>query len=148
MRRILGILIRMIPSVTTAMSRQMPVAHELAHGTNALHHTFSPESETFYTTSKTDNLMDYNGGKYLNHSQWQWSHEKLQSIDENKIVVDDPYGKVKGKADGFEHRQKCNSGGYEKNNKTSEGAAGNNNEWYWDDIENVTIKYVESYERD
>jgi hypothetical protein len=73
---------------------------------------------------------------------------RVQSIDENKIVVDDPYGKVKGKADGFEHRQKCNSGGYEKNNKTSEGAAGNNNEWYWNDIENVTIKYVESYERD
>ena len=61
MRRILGILIMMIISVTTAMSRQMSVAHELAHGTNALHHTFSAESETFYTTEKTDNLMDYNG---------------------------------------------------------------------------------------
>jgi hypothetical protein len=48
MRRILGILIMMIISVTTAVSRQMSVAHELAHGTNALHHTFSPESETFF----------------------------------------------------------------------------------------------------
>jgi hypothetical protein len=56
------------------------IAHELAHGTNALHHTFSPESETFYTTSKTDNLMDYNGGEYLNHSQWQWSHEKHRNV--------------------------------------------------------------------
>ncbi len=69
MRRILGILIMMIISVTTAVSQQMSVAHELAHGTNALHHTFSPESETFYTTSKTDNLMDYNGGTFLTHKE-------------------------------------------------------------------------------
>ena len=56
------------------------IAHELAHGTNALHHTFLPESETFYTTSKTDNLMDYNGGTTLTHTQWQWSHEKLRNV--------------------------------------------------------------------
>ena len=56
------------------------IAHELAHGTNALHHTFSPESETFYTTSKTDNLMDYNAGEYLNHRQWQWAHEKHRNV--------------------------------------------------------------------
>ena len=70
----------MIPSETTAMSRQMSVAHELAHDTNALHHTFSAESETFYTTSKTDNLMDYNDGKTLTHTQRQWSHEKHRNI--------------------------------------------------------------------
>ena len=75
MHRILGILIKMIPSETTAVSRQMSVAHELAHGTNALHHTFSPESETFYTTSKTNNLMDYNGGETLNHWQWKDIHQ-------------------------------------------------------------------------
>ena len=80
MHRILGILIKMIPSETTAMSRQMSVAHELAHGTNSLHHTFSPESETFYTTSKTDNLMDYNEGTTLTHTQWQWSHEKHRNV--------------------------------------------------------------------
>lgn len=49
---------------------------------------------------------------------------------------------------GFEHRQKCNKGGYIKNNKTSGGIIGNDNEWYWSDIENVTIKYIETYEGD
>jgi hypothetical protein len=73
---------------------------------------------------------------------------RVQSIDENKIVVDDPYDKVKGKIDGFEHRQNCNSGGYDLNEKTSESTQGKDNEWYWSDIENVTIKYVESYECD
>ena len=56
------------------------IAHELGHGTNSLHHTFSPESETFYTTSMTDNLMDYNDGKTLTHTQWQWSHEKHRNV--------------------------------------------------------------------
>ena len=56
------------------------IAHELGHGTNSLHHTFSAESETFRTTEKTDNLMDYNGGDYLNHRQWQWSHEKHRNV--------------------------------------------------------------------
>ena len=56
------------------------IAHELAHGTNALHHTFSQESESFYTTKETDNLMDYNGGTTLTHSQWQWSHEKHRNV--------------------------------------------------------------------
>lgn len=73
---------------------------------------------------------------------------RVQSIDENKIVVDDPYGRVNGKVNGFEHRQKCNKGGYIKNNKTSGGIIGNDNEWYWSDIENVTIKYIETYEGD
>ena len=80
MRRILGILIMMIISVTTAMSQQMSIAHELGHGTNSLHHTFSPESETFYTTKETDNLMDYHAGKTLTHTQWQWSHEKHRNV--------------------------------------------------------------------
>ena len=56
------------------------IAHELAHGTNALHHTFSPESETFYTTKETDNLMDYHAGTTLTHTQWQWSHEKHRNV--------------------------------------------------------------------
>ena len=56
------------------------IAHEFGHGTNSLHHTFSHESETFYTTSKTDNLMDYNEGKTLTHTQWQWSHEKHRNV--------------------------------------------------------------------
>jgi hypothetical protein len=58
----------------------MSVAHELAHGTNSLHHTFSAESESFYTTKETDNLMDYNAGEYLNHHQWQWNHEKHRNV--------------------------------------------------------------------
>ena len=56
------------------------IAHELGHGTNSLHHTFSAESETFRTTEKTDNLMDYNAGEYLNHRQWQWAHEKHRNV--------------------------------------------------------------------
>ncbi len=73
---------------------------------------------------------------------------RVQSIDEEKIIVDDPNGKVKGKKDGFDHRESCKSGGYEKNDKTSASVVGEDNEWYWSDIENVTIKYVESYEND
>ena len=73
---------------------------------------------------------------------------RVQSIDEHKIVVDDPYGKVNGKTNGFEYRQNCKSGGYEKNSKKSGIVVGNDNEWSWNDIENVTIKYVESYECD
>ncbi|MBP5420518.1 MAG: hypothetical protein J6Y72_11990 [Bacteroidales bacterium] len=56
------------------------IAHELGHGTNSLHHTFSQESESFYTTKETDNLMDYHAGEYLNHRQWQWAHEKHRNI--------------------------------------------------------------------
>ena len=56
------------------------IAHELGHGTNSLHHTFSQESESFYTTNETDNLMDYHAGEYLNHRQWQWAHEKHRNV--------------------------------------------------------------------
>ncbi|MCQ2201092.1 MAG: hypothetical protein MJZ27_03260 [Bacteroidales bacterium] len=56
------------------------IAHELGHGVNVLHHTFSEDSESFHTTVKTDNLMDYNGGIVLNHKQWQWSHEKHRNV--------------------------------------------------------------------
>ena len=76
----------MIISVTTAMLRQMSVAHEIAHGTNALHHTFSPESEIFFRYEKTDNLMDYNGGTTLTHTQWQWSHEKHRDVTGLQVV--------------------------------------------------------------
>ena len=56
------------------------IAHELGHGTNALHHTFAEGSESFVTTATTDNLMDYHGGTRLNHRQWQWAHEKHRNV--------------------------------------------------------------------
>ncbi|MCQ2228694.1 MAG: hypothetical protein MJZ13_02980 [Bacteroidales bacterium] len=56
------------------------ISHELGHGVNVLHHTFSDDSESFHTTAKTDNLMDYNSGSALNHKQWQWSHEKHRNV--------------------------------------------------------------------
>ncbi|MCQ2204165.1 MAG: hypothetical protein MJZ15_06960, partial [Bacteroidales bacterium] len=56
------------------------ISHELGHGVNVLHHTFSDDSESFHATAKTDNLMDYNGGTALNHKQWQWSHEKHRNV--------------------------------------------------------------------
>lgn len=56
------------------------IAHELGHGTNALHHTFAEGSESFVTTTVTDNLMDYHGGTRLNHRQWQWAHEKHRNV--------------------------------------------------------------------
>ncbi len=56
------------------------IAHELGHGTNALHHTFAEGSESFVTTATTDNLMDYHGGTHLNHRQWQWAHEKHRNV--------------------------------------------------------------------
>ena len=70
---------------------------------------------------------------------------RLQAIEENGIVVDDPYGKVKGKTEGFDWRENCNSGGYNKNEKTAESTIGSNVKWEWTDIADVTIKYVEVY---
>ncbi|WP_158522853.1 fibronectin type III domain-containing protein [Geofilum rhodophaeum] len=49
------------------------VAHELGHGAFNLRHTFSPE-EFIQDESKTQNLMDYNGGTDLWKYQWDLIH--------------------------------------------------------------------------
>ncbi|GEM_PF-1578321 len=46
------------------------IAHELAHGTFNLRHTFSPE-ELIATENTTQNLMDYKGGSDLWKHQWE-----------------------------------------------------------------------------
>ena len=68
---------------------------------------------------------------------------RLQSITDDGLIVDDPYGKVTD----FDTREACNSGGYDANSKTEENSKGNDNLWKWDDIKNVTIKYVEIYSK-
>jgi hypothetical protein len=50
------------------------VAHELAHGTFNLRHTFSPE-ELIAAENTTQNLMDYKGGTDLWKHQWALIHD-------------------------------------------------------------------------
>ncbi|WP_461633068.1 fibronectin type III domain-containing protein [Labilibaculum euxinus] len=66
---------------------------------------------------------------------------RLQSVSKEGVIVDDPYGKVTN----FITRENCNSGGYDSNSKTDEDSKGKDNLWKWEDIKNVTIKYVEVY---
>jgi len=66
---------------------------------------------------------------------------RVQNITNEGIIVDDPYGKVKD----FKIRQDCKSGGYDLNSKIDENSKGNNNLWKWEDIEDITVKYVEVY---
>jgi len=66
---------------------------------------------------------------------------RVQNITNEGIIVDDPYGKVTD----FKIRQDCKSGGYDLNSKTEENSKGNDNLWRWEDIEDITVKYVEVY---
>ena len=50
-------------------------AHELAHGTFRLYHTFSDRNEYPVPQGTTDNLMDYNDGKELHKYQWDYIHD-------------------------------------------------------------------------
>ncbi len=70
---------------------------------------------------------------------------RLQNVTDAGLIVDDPYGKVKGKADGFDWREACNSGGYDTNSNTFEDNKGDDNLWKWSDIKDVTLKYAEIY---
>jgi len=70
---------------------------------------------------------------------------RLQNVTDDGLIVDDPYGKVKGKVDGFDWREACNSGGYDTNSTAFEDNKGNDNLWKWSDIKDVTLKYVEIY---
>jgi hypothetical protein len=66
---------------------------------------------------------------------------RLQNITKECIIVDDPYGKVTN----FNIRQNCHGGGYETNSRTEENSKGNDNLWKWNDIKDITVKYIEVY---
>ena len=66
---------------------------------------------------------------------------RVQNITDEGVMVDDPYGKVTD----FVTRENCNSGGYDSNSNTTENSKGSNNLWKWDDIKDITVKYVEVY---
>lgn len=65
---------------------KVPMAIGIGHGApdshrDALHHTFSDESESYHAPQgTTPNLMDYSGGTALNHLQWQWMHESHTNL--------------------------------------------------------------------
>lgn len=52
-----------------------------------------------------------------------------------------PFGEVTD----FETRENCNTGGYDSNSKEVEDSKGKDNLWKWNDIEDITVKYVEVY---
>lgn len=106
--------------------------------------TFSEEKEEF----KKFALNKLESGCAIMLSVWpscKGHLVRLQKITNEGIIVDDPYGKVKGKKDGFDWREECNSGGYDANSNTFEDTKGNDNLWKWSDIQDVTLKYVEAY---
>lgn len=85
MRRITGVIITLLLSAITAFCRQMPSGRhywlKCIENIDSLHHTFEEETETFYADKEsTDNLMNYNDGTFLTHTQWQWAHEKHRNV--------------------------------------------------------------------
>jgi hypothetical protein len=66
---------------------------------------------------------------------------RVQNITNEGLLVDDPYGKVID----FKTRENCNRGGYDTNSKTDENSKGSDNLWKWEDIKDITVKYVEVY---
>jgi len=50
------------------------IAHEIAHGTFNLRHTFSTENAYVLPENSTDNLMDYREGSELSKFQWDFIH--------------------------------------------------------------------------
>ena len=71
---------------TSKYVAHVPMAIGIGHGApdshrDALHHTFSDESESYHAPQgTTPNLMDYSGGTALNHLQWQWMHESHTNL--------------------------------------------------------------------
>lgn len=64
---------------------------------------------------------------------------RLQSVNEDGIVVDDPYGRVNN----FQEREKGGSGYTDsKNTKDNIDIFGKDNLWKWEDIKICTIKYI------
>ena len=106
--------------------------------------TFSKEKEEF----KKFALSKLESGCAIMLSVWpdcKGHLVRLQGITNEGLIIDDPYGKVKGKTDGFDWREACNSGGYDTNSNAFEDAKGSDNLWKWSDIQDVTLKYVEVY---
>jgi Fibronectin type III domain len=66
---------------------------------------------------------------------------RVQNVTNEGLIIDDPYGKVTD----FNAREKCKSGRYDTNSKTEEISKGSDNLWKWNDIKDITIKYVEVY---
>jgi len=75
------------------------IAHEICHGAFHLKHTFA-QDDFLAAERSTDNLMDYNDGKTLNHWQWKDIHqpksvrfkwlqdeEGAESISTNRLIV-------------------------------------------------------------
>ncbi|MDO4230483.1 MAG: hypothetical protein Q4C98_11770 [Capnocytophaga sp.] len=44
-------------------------------------------------------------------------------------------------------RERCEKGGYDGNSTTEENSKGNNNLWKWEDINDITVKYIEIYSK-
>ena len=69
------------------------IAHELCHGAFHLRHTFDA-ADFIAQEGTTDNLMDYNHGKQLNHWQWKDMHKPknvrfkwLQEESEGEMIA-------------------------------------------------------------
>ena len=56
------------------LSNFRTIAHEICHGAFHLKHTFA-QDDFLAAERSTDNLMDYNDGKTLNHWQWKDIHQ-------------------------------------------------------------------------
>jgi hypothetical protein len=102
--------------------------------------TFSQEKENL----KEFALSKLQSGCSLMLSVWpscKGHLVRVQNVTGEGLIVDDPFGEVTN----FETREDCNSGGYDSNSKTEENSKGSDNLWKWDDIKDITIKYVEVY---
>ncbi|NLD46711.1 MAG: hypothetical protein GX660_05860, partial [Clostridiaceae bacterium] len=71
------------------------IAHEIAHGTFNLRHTFSTENAYVLSENSTDNLMDYREGSELNKFQWDFIHNPesvlfawMEDEEEGEIIID------------------------------------------------------------
>jgi len=61
--------------MTDANQIARSIAHEVAHGTFNLRHTFSTENRYMLSEGTTDNRLDYNGGTALYKYQWDLIHD-------------------------------------------------------------------------
>ena len=71
------------------------MAHELAHGTFNLRHTFSNKAQYFFDKGKTKNLLDYSNSTELWKYQWDLIHDPerilfawAQDEEEGAIIID------------------------------------------------------------
>jgi hypothetical protein len=95
-------------STTEVASHELPrtLAHELAHGTFRLYHTFSDKNNYPVPKGTTDNLMDYNNGKQLHKYQWDNIQDPRNIlfaglIDEEEEAMEDYYKLVNSRITAF-----------------------------------------------